>query len=324
MTTEAKICQGPHTGGQGPRGLDELVARVAACGARPRIALAACAEAHALGALLDAMERGIAQPLLVGDMDQTTRIAAELSRDISGIAAVHAPDPRDAVQCAVDMVRRGEAEVLMKGLVNTDVLLRRVLNRATGLPPKGVLSHVAVFELPAPGGTTRLAMMTDAAVNIRPNLQRKLEIVHNAVAVARALGIARPRVAMLAATEKVILPAMPATLDAQIVARMADQGEFGEADVAGPMALDIAISPDAAARKGVDHPVAGRADILVAPDIESGNILYKSLTTLAHADMASTMAGSSAPLVVTSRGDSERSKFCSIALAGYLALSARS
>lgn len=310
-------------GGQGPRGLEELVARVAACGTRPRVVLAACAEAHALGALLGAAERGIAEPLLVGDMEQAARIAGALARDISSIPAVHAPDPREAVQRAVALVRSGEAMVLMKGLVNTDVLLRRVLDRATGLPPTGVLSHVSVFELPVPDGGTRLALMTDAAVNIRPNLQRKLEIVHNAVAVARALGIARPRVAMLAATEKVILPAMPATLDAQIVARMAEQGEFDEADVAGPMALDIAISPAAAARKGVEHPVAGRADILVAPDIESGNILYKSLTILAHADMASTMAGSSAPLVVTSRGDTERSKFCSIALAGYLALAAR-
>lgn len=321
MTTDTNTCRPLRA--FPPQSLEDIASCVAECGEHPRIVLAACAESHALGALLDASERGIALPLLVGDMEAAARIAAELGRDISGIPAVHAPDPREAVQVAVDMIRRGDADVLMKGLVNTDVLLRRVLNRETGLPPKGVLSHVAVFELPVAGGGTRLAIVTDAAVNVRPNLQRKLEIVHNAVGIARALGIARPRVAMLAATEKVLLPAMPATLDAQIVSRMAEQGEFGEADVAGPMALDIAISPDAATRKSVSNPVAGRADILVTPDIESGNVLYKALTVLAEADMAGIVTGSAVPLVVTSRGDSERSKFFAVALAGYLALSAR-
>jgi phosphate butyryltransferase len=200
--------------------------------------------------------------------------------------------------------------------VPTATLLRAVLDRELGAAPKGILSHVTLFEEP---GSGRLMLLTDPAVNIRPNLQRKVEIVRNAVAVARRLGMARPRVAMLAATEKVNFPAMPATLDADLLAKMGAQGEFGDARVAGPMALDVALSAQAAAFKGVDNDVAGHADILVAPDIESGNVLYKSLSTLLGLDMAGVVVGSRVPVVVPSRGDSPRTKLLSLALAAFLA-----
>ena len=162
-------------------------------------------------------------------------------------------------------------------------------------------------------------LLTDAGVNIRPNLQRKMDILKNAMAVARALSIRQPRAAILAATEKVNFPAMPATLDADLLAKMGAAGEFGAALVAGPMALDVAVSPRSARIKGVDNPVAGRADILVAPDIECGNVLYKSLNTFSRAEMAGIVVGSGVPMVVPSRGDSDRSKLSSLALAAYLA-----
>lgn len=311
-----------------PRTLDDIVTAVVRRGAPVRVAVAACAEPNALAAVLEARDMGMAVPVLVGDIAATEHIATERNLSLEGCEVEDEPVPVKAVQRAVDRVRTGGADVLMKGLVNTDVLLRVVLNRVSGLSAGGLLSHVAVCSLPAACGgeasaSSRLVCITDAAVNISPNMERKLGIVRNAICVARSLGIPSPRVAMLAATEKVMLPAMPATLDAQIVARMADQGEFGDAMVAGPMALDVAISPDIAARKGVSHPVAGRADILCAPDIESGNILYKSLTTLAHVEMAGILTGTTAPVVVPSRGDSRRSKLLSLALAAYVAMECR-
>lgn len=303
-----------------PTTLDAMVDAVIAHHRTVRVAVAACAEPNVLTAVLEARDRGIAIPLLYGDMDEVANIVRERGLSLGDCMTVHEPVPARAVQLAVDAVRSGAADVLMKGLVNTDVLMRVVLNRASGLSAGGVLSHVAVCSLPdALSGGQRLVCITDAAVNISPNMERKLEIVRNAIGVARGLGIACPRVAMLAATEKIMLPAMPATLDAQLVARMAEQGEFGEALVAGPMALDVAISPEIAARKGVSHPVAGRADILCAPDIESGNILYKALSTLAHVELAGVLTGTTAPVVVPSRGDTPRSKLLSLALAAYLA-----
>jgi len=162
-------------------------------------------------------------------------------------------------------------------------------------------------------------LLTDAGVNIRPNLQRKMDILKNAIGVARALGIQQPRAAILAATEKVNFPAMPATLDADLLSKMAADGVFGDALVAGPLALDLAVSKASALLKGVDNPVAGHADILLTPDIESGNILHKALSTLLNIPIASVVVGSSAPVVVPSRGDSQRSTLTSIALAVYLA-----
>lgn len=325
MSATKTVEHGPATGVEkAPRTLDDIVAAVARRGAPVRVAVAACAEANVLAAVLEARDRGMAVPVLVGDLAETSALAAARGLSLHGCETEDEPAPAKAVQRAVDHVRQGRADVLMKGLVNTDVLLRVVLNRESGLSAGGLLSHVAVCSLPAACGGdmapgARLVCITDAAVNISPNMERKLEIVRNAICVARSLGIATPRVAMLAATEKVMLPAMPATLDAQIVARMAEQGEFGDALVAGPMALDVAISPEIAARKGVTHPVAGRADVLCAPDIESGNILYKSLTTLAHVEMAGILTGTTAPVVVPSRGDSRRSKLLSLALAAYVA-----
>ncbi|MBU4379322.1 MAG: phosphate butyryltransferase, partial [Proteobacteria bacterium] len=222
-----------------------------------------------------------------------------------------------AVAEAVRLFRQGEAQLIMKGLVPTVTLLKGVLDKETGVPhPSRILSHVAVFESPLDG---RLMLMTDPGVNINPNLQRKADILRNALDVARCLGMDRPRVAILAATEKVNYPAMPATLDADILTKMAARGEFGDAVVAGPLSLDLALSGEIAACKRFESPVAGCADILVTPNIEAGNILYKSLSVFCGCVMAAVVVGSLVPVVVPSRGDSNASKFLSIALASLLA-----
>jgi len=284
--------------------------------ALPRVAIARSADAFVLAAAMQAYAAGLAEPVFIGDADATRAVAEGLGVDISPLRMVHIPDDEGAVREAVRLYREGEVALIMKGLVSTATLLKAILDKEHGVPPAGVLSHVSVFEDPH---SPRLMLLTDPGVNIRPNLQRKAEIVRNALAVARALGIERPRVALLAATEKVNFPAMPATLDADLLSKMGAQGEFGDARLAGPMALDIALSPTAAACKHVENEVAGCADILVTPDIESGNILYKCLNTLMGREMAGVVVGSRVPVVVPSRGDSPQSKYYSIALAAFLA-----
>lgn len=286
-------------------------------GSMPRVAIARSAEGFVLRAGVEAYERGVAEPILIGDIEETQRIADERGLDISRFQAIHITDDELAVAEAVRLFREGEAQLIMKGLVSTATLLKAVLNKETGVPhPSRILSHVGVFESPIDG---RLMVMTDPGVNITPSLQRKVDILKNALDVARKLGVHEPKAAILAATEKINYPAMPATLDGDILSKMARQGEFGDAKVLGPLSLDIAVSKDAAATKQFDDPVAGNADILLTPNIEAGNILYKSLTTLSGCTMAAVVVGSQVPVVVPSRGDSDASKFHSIALASLLA-----
>ncbi len=295
--------------------LDELAEAAIGLGSGRRAAIARSADTLVLRSGLLAHERGLADPVFIGDREATLRAADAAGLDISPFPLIPVADDREAVARAVQLFREGGAAFIMKGLVSTNVLLRGVLDKERGIPPKGVLSHVTVFSLP---GRDRLTLLTDAGVNIRPSLQRKADILKNAVETARRLGISRPRAALLAAVEKVNHPAMPATLDAALLVRMAENGDFGDILAAGPLALDLAVSPEAAARKGVDNPVAGRADILLAPDIESGNILYKALNSIVGLDMASVVVGSGAPIVTPSRGDGELSRFYSMALAAWL------
>jgi phosphate butyryltransferase len=302
--------------------LEDIVRTVLSSGPKLRVAVARSADAFVLQAALEAWDRGLAEPVLIGDMDKTDRVAGEMGEPpdrLNKLERLHVTDDARAVAEAVRMYREGRADLIMKGLVPTATLLKAVLDKQTGVPPKGILSLVSVFEVKDPD---RIMLLTDAGVNIRPNLQRKADILSNALGVARALGCDRPRAAVLAATEKVNYPAMPATLDGDLLAKMGAEGAFGQADVAGPMALDIALSARAARTKGVDNPVAGQADILCVPDIESGNILYKALSTLMHAPMASVVVGSDVPVVVPSRGDSPTTKFYSLALAAYLSANA--
>jgi phosphate butyryltransferase len=290
-------------------------------GDMPKVAIARSAEGFVLRAGVEAFERGLAEPILIGDMEETARIADERGLDISPFRQVRTTNDGEAVFEAVRLFREGEAQLIMKGLVPTATLLKAVLNRQTGVPHGDrILSHVAVFESPVDG---RLMLMTDPGVNIAPSMQRKVEILKNALEVARTLGMQAPKAAILAATEKVNYPAMPATLDGDILTKMARQGQFGDAEVLGPLSLDLAVSRKVAATKRFDSPVAGNADILVTPNIEAGNVLYKSLSTLCGCTMAAVVVGSRVPVVVPSRGDSDASKFHSIALASVLARRSR-
>ncbi|WP_461208685.1 bifunctional enoyl-CoA hydratase/phosphate acetyltransferase [Desulfocurvus sp. DL9XJH121] len=298
------------------RSLDDIVRAATPEGTPPLVAVARSANRFVMESIKQAHEAGLADPYLIGDLERTKAIAADIDFDISSFPCMDVADDAQAVFEAVRLYREGEVAFIMKGLVPTATILRAVLNKETGVPPEGLLSHVAVLNHPH---ENRLLLLTDAAINIAPNLQRKEEIVRNALVVARALGIERPKVAMLAATEKVNYPAMPATLDADLLTKMSEKGEFGDAVIAGPLALDVALSPQSAAVKGVEGEVAGRADILVAPDIEAGNILYKAMNTLLGATLAGAVVGSRVPVVLPSRGDSPQTKFYSLAMASMLA-----
>jgi phosphate butyryltransferase len=305
------------------KSLDDLIRAVQAHGSTPRLAIAPCAERFVLRAALAAAEKGLAIPVFIGHRERACTAAETLCPNFADYEFIDCPDDSEAVAKAVDLYRQGDVQLIMKGLVSTSTLLKAVLAKDAGLvAPGGILSLVSVFDAPQhpeTSGEPRLMLLTDAGVNIRPNLQRKVDILKNAIAVARALKIERPRAAILAATEKVNFPAMPATLDADLLAKMGAEGVFGDARVAGPLALDLAVSPVSARLKRIDNPVAGHADILLTPDIESGNILHKSISTLLNVPIASVVVGSKVPVVVPSRGDTEGSKFASIALAVYLA-----
>ncbi len=291
------------------KSLDELASLARSAGPRTCVVVAA-ADPEVILASDEAARRGIARCVLLGDADAIRRVASEVGVDASSLEIVDEKEPASAVRVGVDMVSRGAADILMKGLVNTADVLRAVLDRDAGLRTGRLLSHVSVFEAPALG---RLIMFSDGAMNIAPTLAEKAQITQNAIDVARAIGMTEPRVAALAAIENVN-PDMPATIDAACLAKMSDRGQIKGGVVDGPLALDNAISPEAARHKGIGGPVAGRADILIVPDIEAGNVFYKTLVYLGGGLAASVVVGARAPIVVTSRSDSHVAKVSSIAL----------
>lgn len=281
------------------------------------LAVACAQDDHVLLAVEDARRLGIADAVLVGDEAQIRRVAAENGIDPANYRIIDEPDKVAACRTAVSLVRNGEADAVMKGIVDTAVILKAVLDKEIGLRDAKVLSHVALFEVP---GFDRLLLLTDAAMNIAPDLEAKKEILRNAVKVAHAIGNENPVVACLCAVEKVN-PKMPATLDAAALVEASQAGELTGCTVVGPLALDNAVSVEAAKHKGIADPNAGRADVLLVPNIETGNVFYKSLVFLAHANNAGLIVGAKAPVIVTSRADSEQTKLNSIALA--LALAAK-
>lgn len=280
------------------------------------LAVACAQDDHVLLAVEDARRLGIADAVLVGDEAQIRRVAAENGIDPANYRIIDEPDKVESCRTAVSLVRNGEADAVMKGIVDTAVILKAVLDKENGLRDAKVLSHVALFEVP---GFDRLLLLTDAAMNIAPDLEAKKEILRNAVKVAHAIGNENPVVACLCAVEK-INPKMPATLDAAALVEAAQAGELAGCTVVGPLALDNAVSVEAAKHKGIADPNAGRADVLLVPNIETGNVFYKSLVFLAHANNAGLIVGAKAPVIVTSRADSEQTKLNSIALALALAV----
>lgn len=274
------------------------------------IAVAVAEDEEVLKAVKGAKELGLAQPILVGNEQAIKEAAANVGFNLEDIRIEHEPQNNLAAKKAVALVSSGQANIVMKGLVGTSTFLKAVLDKEIGLRTNKILSHVAIFEIP---GHDKLLTLTDAAMNIAPGLNEKAKIIDNALIVTKSLGIKKAKVACVCAVETVN-PDMPATLDAAALSLMTERGQIKGAVVDGPLALDNAVSREAAEHKGIKSPVAGQADILLVPDIEAGNMTYKALVYLGNAQVAGVIIGAAAPVVLTSRADSYISKLNSIAL----------
>lgn len=293
---------------------DRLIARVRALPPAPTAVAHPCSAAALEGAT-DAAELGIIVPILVGPRAKIEAVAREAGIDLSPYEIVDAAHSHDAADKAVALVREGRATILMKGSLHTDELLSAVVARETGLRTERRLSHCFLMDVP---GRPNVLAITDAAINIFPTLEEKVDIVQNAVDLMHAMGNDNPRVAILSAMET-INTKVPSTIEAAAICKMAERGQITGGVIDGPLAFDNAISPEAAAIKGIAGPVAGHADILVVPDLEAGNMLAKSLSFLMAADSAGIVLGARAPIVLTSRADSVKSRLASCAVAAMVA-----
>nr|WP_081954407.1 phosphate butyryltransferase [Neobacillus niacini] len=279
------------------------------------VAVAVAEDEEVIEAVIEALSRDLANFILFGDKEKINMILnvnhKDQQKSNKKLSVVHADSSVMAAELAVRAVSNKEASVLMKGNIPTSALLKAVLNKEYGLRTGNVLSHVAVFEIP---DYNRFTIVTDAGMNIAPDLEQKAQMIKNAASLARAIGIEYPKVAPIAAVE-VVNPAMQATIDAAALSVMNKRGQITGCIVDGPLALDNAVSALAAEHKGIQSEVAGRADILLVPTIEVGNVLYKSLIYFAKAKVGAVIAGAKAPIVLTSRADSAESKLYSLALA---------
>ena len=280
-----------------------------------KVAVAVAQDKPVLEAIKKATELNIAQAILVGDKEKIQEIAKAIDLDLSNYEIMDVKDPKKATLEAVKLVSSGHADMLMKGLVDTATFLRSILNKEVGLRTGKQMSHVAVFEIE---GWDRLFFLTDVAFNTYPELKEKAAIINNAVSVAHACGIEKPKVGVVCPVE-VVNPNMPSTVDAALLAKMSDRGQFKGCTVDGPFALDNAISLEAANNKGVKGEVAGKSDILMLPNIETGNVMYKTLTYFAPCKNGCLLVGTSAPVILTSRADTFETKVNSIALAALVA-----
>jgi phosphate butyryltransferase len=278
------------------------------------VAVAAAEDEEVIKAVIEALNRNLANFILFGDKEKIETILSvyyEIKNVNRTLTVIHAESNILAAELAVRAVSNKEATVLMKGNIPTSILLKAVLNKQYGLRTGNVLSHTAVFEVP---DFNRFTIVTDAGMNIAPDLEQKVQIIKNAATLARAIGIEYPKVAPIAAVE-VVNPAMQATIDAAALSVMNKRGQITDCIVDGPLALDNAVSAIAAEHKGIHSEVAGKADILLVPTIEVGNVLYKSLIYFAKAKVGAVISGAKAPIVLTSRADSAESKLYSLALA---------
>ncbi len=293
---------------------DRLIAAVKAIPAITTAVAHPCDVASLSGAV-DAAKAGIIVPILVGPPARIRAAAQQAGLDISPYQLVPTEHSHASADEAVALVREGKAELLMKGSLHTDELIAAVVNRTTGLRTERRISHCFVLDVPR---YHKPLIITDAAINILPTLEDKADIVANAIELAQALNIRRPKVALLSATESVN-PKIPSTVEAAALCKMADRGQITGGLLEGPLALDNAINPEAAKVKGIGGEVAGDADILVVPDLEAGNMLAKSLSFLAEADAAGIVLGARVPVMLTSRADSVQSRMASCAVAALLA-----
>jgi len=280
-----------------------------------RLAVAHPCDAESLAGALLTRTAGIAEPVLVGPAWRIRAVAEEHGLDLGGVDIVDVEHSHAAAEKAVELCREGRCEAMMKGSLHTDELLGAVVDKTTGLRTGRRISHVFVADVPT---YPHPLMITDAAINIEPTLEEKADIVRNAIDLAHAMGLAEPKVAILSAVETVT-PKLRSTIDAACLCKMADRGQIRGGLLDGPLAFDNAISLPAAQTKGIVSPVAGRADILVVPDIESGNMLAKQLEYLAHALLCGIVLGARVPIVLTSRADDARTRAASCAIAQLLA-----
>jgi phosphate acetyltransferase len=275
-----------------------------------------CAVVHpcdevSLSAAAAARQKGLFEPILVGPRHRLAKVAKELGLDLSTFQVQDTPHSHASADEAVALVKSGQANLLMKGSLHTDELMHAVLEGQGGLRTNRKLSHVFIMDVP---GHNELLFITDAAINIFPSLETKADIVRNAIELHHALGLGKPKVAILSAIEQ-INGKIPSTIDAAALCKMADRGQIEGGILDGPLALDNAISPDAARVKGIHSKVAGYAQILVVPDLEAGNMLAKNLTFLSGALAAGVVVGARVPIILTSRADSEQTRLASCAVA---------
>ncbi|ARC83745.1 phosphate butyryltransferase [Clostridium argentinense CDC 2741] len=296
------------------KSFDEIIGKVKSQAIKT-VAVAVAQDEPVLEAIRDAKKNGIANAILVGDKEEIITIGKKIGMNMDDFQIVDEKNVNAAALTAVKLVSSGKADMMMKGLIDTATFLRAVLNKEVGLRTGKQMSHIAVFEIP---GYDRLIFLTDAAFNMYPELKEKVDIINNAVMVAKAVGVETPKVAPICAVE-VVNPAMQATLDAAMLSKMNERGQIKGCIIDGPLALDNALSEEAAHHKKISGPVAGKADILLMANIEAGNAMYKCLTYTTESKSGGLLAGAAAPVIVTSRADSPESKMNSIALAALVA-----
>jgi phosphate butyryltransferase len=278
---------------------------------RRKLVLAAAQDQHSLGAIIKAWKDNIIEPILVGDKNEIENICKLNNYDITGVKIINEPEIEKSIEIAVKMVSSKQADILMKGRTGSATLLRSVLNKEWGLRTGNLLSHFALFEVAT---YKKVIAVTDVAMNIAPSLHDKIAIVNNSVDCLNRLGYVNPKVAVLGAVE-MVNENMQATLDAALLSKMNQRDQIKNCIIDGPLAFDNAVSLESAQLKGIKSEVAGDTDLLLMPDIEVGNVLYKSLVFFANAKVASIILGASVPIVLTSRSDSEQAKYDSILLA---------
>ena len=307
-------------GAEAPRGskYDRLIARAREEEPAVTLVVHPCDETSLRGAI-EAAEEGLIVPVLVGPEAKIRAVAAETGIDINRYEFVDAPHSHGAAAKAVALIREGRGELLMKGSLHTDELMREVAASATGLRTDRRISHVFVMDVPGHADTL---FITDAAINIFPDLDAKRDIVQNAIDLWSGVGLGQPRVAILSAVETVTTK-IPSTIEAAALCKMAERGQITGGVLDGPLAFDNAIDPGAAQIKGIVSPVAGRGQILVVPDLEAGNMLAKNLSFLTHADAAGIVLGARVPIILTSRADSVRTRLASCAVASLYAAARR-
>lgn len=274
------------------------------------LTVAAAQDEEVMTAVKDAYEKNIIKPVLIGDEEKIRKIASNIGFCIDNVEIINKTELKDAAEEAVKMVADGKADFVMKGILDTSIILKEVLNKEYGLRTDSLLSHVMIYELPS---YKKLLILTDGGMNINPDFEQKKKIIRNSIEAAKSLGIEKVKVACLAAKEKVN-EKMPATVDADMLKKFSEEGGFGEgAIVEGPIAFDLSVSEDACRIKGYKSEVGGDADILLVPNIETGNGIGKSFTYMGNAKSAGIIMGAKAPVVLVSRADTHESKLYSIA-----------